>query len=122
MACFSWRTGFRYASTLLLLIAAGLPLWAQGPRNDSSAPIPLHIPPRRSSQIHDGFGINSDLPRKPWMPHHLFLGSRKDVDDIAAAVEKVCANVDELRGLRHPAIEKGAMSRVERPRIERRQY
>lgn len=57
-----------------------------------------------------------------WMPHHLFLGNRKDVDDIADAVEKVCANVGELRGLKHPAIEKGAMSRVERPRIEKRQY
>ena len=57
-----------------------------------------------------------------WLPHHLFLGSRKDVDDIADAVEKVRENVGELRGLRHPAIEKGAMSRVERPRIERRQY
>jgi dTDP-4-amino-4,6-dideoxygalactose transaminase len=57
-----------------------------------------------------------------WLPHHLFLGNRKDVDDIADAVEKVCANVGELRGLRHPAIEKGAMSRVERPRIEKRQY
>ena len=57
-----------------------------------------------------------------WLPHHLFLGSRKDVDDIADAVEKVCANVEELCGLRHPAIEKGAMSRVERPRIEKRQY
>lgn len=57
-----------------------------------------------------------------WLPHHLFLGSRKDVDDIADAVEKVCGNLDELRGLKHPAIEKGAMSRVERPRIEKRQY
>ena len=56
------------------------------------------------------------------MPHHLFLGGRKDVADIADAVEKVCANMGELRGLKHPAIEKGAMSRVERPRIERRQY
>jgi dTDP-4-amino-4,6-dideoxygalactose transaminase len=57
-----------------------------------------------------------------WMPHHLFLGRRRDVDDIAGAVEKVLANVNELRGLKHPAIEKGAMSRVERPRIEKRQY
>jgi len=57
-----------------------------------------------------------------WLPHHLFLGSRKDIDDIADAVEKVCEYIEELRGLKHPAIEKGAMSRVERPRIEKRQY
>lgn len=33
-----------------------------------AAPIPTEIPPRRSSQIHDGFGINSDLPREPYLP------------------------------------------------------
>lgn len=32
-----------------------------------AAPIPSQIPPRRSSQIHDGFGINSDLPRDPYL-------------------------------------------------------
>ncbi len=30
--------------------------------------LPSHIPPRRSSQIQDGFGINSDLPRNPYLP------------------------------------------------------
>jgi hypothetical protein len=34
----------------------------------SNTPIPMQIPPRRSSQIHDGFGINSDLPREPYLP------------------------------------------------------
>jgi hypothetical protein len=29
---------------------------------------PDHVPPRRSSQIHDGFGINADLPRDPYLP------------------------------------------------------
>lgn len=27
-----------------------------------------HLVPRRSSQIHDGFGINADLPRDPYIP------------------------------------------------------
>ena len=27
-----------------------------------------HLVPRRSSQIHDGFGINTDLPRDPYLP------------------------------------------------------
>lgn len=57
-----------------------------------------------------------------WLPHHIFLGSQKDTDDIAEAVLKVCANIDELRGLKHPAIATKAMSRVERPRIEKRQW
>jgi hypothetical protein len=30
--------------------------------------LPTHIPPRRTSQIQDGFGINSDLPREPYLP------------------------------------------------------
>jgi len=57
-----------------------------------------------------------------WLPHHVFLGSRKDTDDIAGAVLKVCENIGELRGLKHPAIEVKAMSRAERPRVEKRQW
>jgi hypothetical protein len=30
--------------------------------------LPDHVPPKRSSQIQDGFGINSDLPRDPYLP------------------------------------------------------
>jgi len=57
-----------------------------------------------------------------WLPHHIFLGSKKDTDDIADAVLKVCANIEELRGLKHPAIEVKAMGRAERPRVEKRQW
>lgn len=57
-----------------------------------------------------------------WLPHHIFLGSRKDAVDIADAILKVCENVGELRGLKHPAIETKSMSRAERPRVEKRQY
>ena len=31
---------------------------------ETRKPLPDHVPPKRSSQIHDGFGINSDLPRE----------------------------------------------------------
>lgn len=34
----------------------------------SSPKLPDHIPPKRTSQIQDGFGINSDLPRDPYLP------------------------------------------------------
>ena len=30
--------------------------------------LPDHIPPKRSSQVIDGFGINSNLPRDPYLP------------------------------------------------------
>ncbi len=57
-----------------------------------------------------------------WLPHHIFLGSRRDAGDIANAVRKVCENINELRDLKHAAIERKGMSRAERPRIEKRQY
>jgi dTDP-4-amino-4,6-dideoxygalactose transaminase len=57
-----------------------------------------------------------------WLPHHIFLGTRKDTDDIADAVLKVCENASELPGLEHPAIQTKAMSRAERPRVEKRQW
>jgi dTDP-4-amino-4,6-dideoxygalactose transaminase len=57
-----------------------------------------------------------------WLPHHIFLGNRKDTDDIANAVLKVCENIGELRGLQHPAIARKNMSRAERPRVEKRQW
>ena len=57
-----------------------------------------------------------------WLPHHIFLGRPRDADDIAEAVLKVIENVEELRGLQHPAIDIKAMSRAERPRIEKRQW
>jgi dTDP-4-amino-4,6-dideoxygalactose transaminase len=57
-----------------------------------------------------------------WLPHHIFLGSKKDTDDIADAVLKICANIEELRGIEHPAIEVKRMGRAERPRVEKRQW
>jgi hypothetical protein len=45
----------------LLFIAP--PQMANGQRH-----VPDHVPPKRSSQIQDGFGINSDLPRDPYLP------------------------------------------------------
>jgi hypothetical protein len=48
--------GYVFVSTAILL--------AQTPE----ASFPKHVPPKRSSQIHGGFGINSDLPREPYLP------------------------------------------------------
>jgi hypothetical protein len=57
----------RHARSLLVLafVILACPcerLLAQEPQ------LPDHIPPKRSSQITDGFGINSDLPREPYLP------------------------------------------------------
>jgi len=38
--------------------------------------VPDHVPPKRSSQIQDGFGINSDLPRDPSLPWNRWWWTR----------------------------------------------
>jgi polysaccharide biosynthesis protein PslG len=38
--------------------------------------LPDHLIPRRSSQIKDGFGINSDLPRDPFIPWNRWWWTR----------------------------------------------
>src|ERR1700729_4470541 len=37
---------------------------------------PSHVPPKRSSQIQNGFGINSDLPRPPYLPWNRWWWTR----------------------------------------------
>ncbi|HKW62568.1 MAG TPA: hypothetical protein VJN89_08495 [Candidatus Acidoferrum sp.] len=56
--------------TLLLLCLALAILaapWMVSANTEEHA-LPSHVPPKRSSQIKDGFGINSDLPRDPYLP------------------------------------------------------
>ena len=38
--------------------------------------VPDHVPPKRSSQIQDGFGLNSDLPRAPYLPWNQWWWTR----------------------------------------------
>ncbi len=49
-----------------------------------------------------------------WFPHQLFLGTEKDVDDIVGAIEKVMANIGQLRNLDHKAIRNQRLSRADR--------
>jgi hypothetical protein len=55
------------------MVAAFLPgLPAQTTRTN----LPAHVPPKRSSQIQNGFGINSDLPREPYLPWNRWWWTR----------------------------------------------
>jgi len=81
-------------------------------------PEPLEL----KSMYHCPVSERAAYEEAVWLPHHIFLGTRKDVDDISDAILKVCENSTELRGLNHPAIARKTMSRAERPRIEKRQY
>ena len=49
-----------------------------------------------------------------WFPHQSFLGSSEDTDTIADAIEKVLANIEELRGLDHKAIQNQRLGRADR--------
>src|SRR5438270_2086918 len=67
--CSGCQTTFLSFIFILILLPAGAA--AQAAR-----PLPDHVPPKRSSQIHDGFGINSDLPRDPYLPWNRWWWTR----------------------------------------------
>src|ERR1700686_3399336 len=50
-------------AALLFAFLLGTPSFSQ-----VAAKLPEKVPPKRTSQIQDGFGINSDLPRDPYLP------------------------------------------------------
>jgi dTDP-4-amino-4,6-dideoxygalactose transaminase len=49
-----------------------------------------------------------------WFPHYLFLGNKEGIDTIADAILKTLENIEELRGLEHPAIRNQGLSRADR--------
>jgi hypothetical protein len=63
---------------LALLVVSFLVPMSLIPRASAqrSRPVPDHVPPKRSSQIRDGFGINSDLPRDPYLPWNRWWWTR----------------------------------------------
>src|SRR6266478_850650 len=70
--------GWKYTAKVMkriasLMAVALLPgLLAQTTRSNP----PAHVPPKRSSQIQNGFGINSDLPREPYLPWNRWWWTR----------------------------------------------
>src|SRR5712664_1046900 len=68
------RCDVRLLVLLFAIVAsAALPGLAQ---DDGRRKLPDHVPPKRTSQIHDGFGINSDLPRDPYLPWNRWWWTR----------------------------------------------
>jgi hypothetical protein len=53
---------------VLIAVVAFLALLESPSFAQTQRHVPDHVPPKRSSQIQDGFGINSDLPRDPYLP------------------------------------------------------
>src|ERR1700740_1637489 len=54
-----------------LLVLTVAPCLAQSQRH-----VVDHVLPKRSSQIQEGFGINSDLPRNPYLPWNRWWWTR----------------------------------------------
>src|SRR5713226_9191969 len=53
---------------VLFVLVLAVVAVVHGTSETRSKKLPNHLIPRRSSQVHDGFGINSDLPRDPYIP------------------------------------------------------
>ena len=72
------RSGRGWASHRFAILSSFgfLLLTLVGAEAQASRSVPDHVPPKRSSQIHDGFGINSDLPRDPYLPWNRWWWTR----------------------------------------------
>jgi hypothetical protein len=57
-----------------------------------------------------------------WLPQFLLLGDERDVEDISRAVAKVAANLEDLSKADPALAGVKAMSRAERPKIEKKNY
>lgn len=66
------RPAMIMAGAIALLLGTSPGITAQS-RNPN---LPDHVPPKRSSQIQNGFGINSDLPRDPYLPWNRWWWTR----------------------------------------------
>jgi len=66
------RTHFFFIFLILCVSA----LFLQTPSVAQSKKVPEKVPPKRTSQIEDGFGLNSDLPRDPYLPWNRWWWTR----------------------------------------------
>ena len=66
-----WSHRLFVSASLVFLFLIAPSSWGQ-----ASRPLPDHVPPKRSSQIHNGFGINSDMPRDPYLPWNRWWWTR----------------------------------------------
>ncbi len=56
-----------------------------------------------------------------WLPQFLLIGDESDVDDVAAAVDKVARNLGDLANADPALAGLKSMSRAERPKHQRAQ-
>jgi len=62
------RDSRSHLRSVLLVLVTGIFFLQVTAQSQSARTLPEKVPPKRTSQIQDGFGINSDLPRDPYLP------------------------------------------------------
>lgn len=62
--------------SLFLSLILGLACLNGDAKAQNARKLPEKVPPKRTSQIQDGFGINSDLPRDPYLPWNRWWWTR----------------------------------------------
>jgi hypothetical protein len=65
----------RCLAAIFILIVSVLLLQGSSPAQITRK-LPEKVPPKRTSQIQDGFGINSDMPRDPYLPWNRWWWTR----------------------------------------------
>jgi len=65
-----------FLSLLFFFLVGSLILASASSAAQSTRKLPQKVPPKRTSQIEDGFGINSDLPRDPYLPWNRWWWTR----------------------------------------------
>ncbi len=74
-----WAIYFLLLKTIekrITAIACACLLTALSFAQSAEPDFPRRVPPKRSSQIQNGFGINSDLPREPYLPWNRWWWTR----------------------------------------------
>jgi dTDP-4-amino-4,6-dideoxygalactose transaminase len=90
-----------YRSSLFEFAAEKYPAWAQSKRD-------FHCP------VAERAGYEESV----WLPHQIFLGDERDVDDVLTAIQKIKENVVDLIGYEDERIRVQGMPRAERALLE----
>ncbi len=90
-----------YRSSLFEFAAEKYPAWAQSRRE-------FHCPAAERAGYEESV----------WLPHQIFLGGEKDVDDTLDAIQKIKENASELAGYEDERINIQGMSRARRALLE----
>ena len=88
----------------------------------------FHASPANCPQLTNGYSDvkcpvseRAAYQESVWLPQFLLIGEADDVNDVIAAIEKVCAKMDALAGADPSLAGLKSMSRAERPKHQRAQ-